>query len=194
MWKAESPEVRAKYYAKSVAIKDQLIRAQPNYRYQPRRSADIKRRVRVTTADGNQMAVAPEQEEILNQLYPGITSIRVDPITSSTNIFQTSHVPKAKAPVTITDWVPQDALFNLPAPMAPQQQLAIFGNAVPVIDYSAALVPIATSTTNGADQEEDDEEDEADMEDDDAEEEDVINPTQNNITDVDNFNAAMFGM
>jgi hypothetical protein len=194
MWKAESPEVRAKYYAKSVAIKDQLIRAQPNYRYQPRRSADIKRRVRVTTADGNSMAVAPEQEEILNQLYPGITSIRVDPTTSSTNIFQSSHVSKAKGPVTITNWVPQDALFNIPAPMAAQQQLALFGNALPAIDYSAALVPAGISSANVAEQEEDEEENEDDMEDGDAEEDDVINATQNNITEVDNFNAAMFGM
>ncbi|KAK0753562.1 high mobility group box domain-containing protein, partial [Schizothecium vesticola] len=43
LWKAERPEVRAKYYAKSVELKDQLLRAQPHYRYQPRRSADIRR-------------------------------------------------------------------------------------------------------------------------------------------------------
>ncbi|KAK0725630.1 high mobility group box domain-containing protein, partial [Lasiosphaeris hirsuta] len=44
MWKNETPEVRAKYYAKSLAMKDEIIRRHPEYRYKPRRSSEIKRR------------------------------------------------------------------------------------------------------------------------------------------------------
>jgi len=193
MWKAESAEVRAKYYAKSVALKDQLIRAQPNYRYQPRRSADIKRRLRVTSADGNQMVVAPEQQEILNQLYPGITSIRVDPITSSTSIFQSSHVSKTKGPVTITNWAPQNALFSFQtAPIPAQQQVVLFGKSLPTIDCDAALIPAGTSSVNVAEQQDDDEED--NMINDTSTRENSINTIPTGISDIDNFNAAMYGM
>ncbi|KAK4466726.1 mat a-1 [Cladorrhinum samala] len=44
MWKAESAEVRAKYQAMAEFVKDQLMVKHPSYRYNPRKSHEIRRR------------------------------------------------------------------------------------------------------------------------------------------------------
>jgi len=46
MWKGESPEVRALYHQKAEELKQQLLDNQPEYRYSPRKSSEIRRRAR----------------------------------------------------------------------------------------------------------------------------------------------------
>ncbi|KAK3360796.1 mating-type protein Mat a-1, partial [Lasiosphaeria ovina] len=43
MWRRETEEIRTEYFLKAQECKNQLLKYYPQYKYTPRRSADIRR-------------------------------------------------------------------------------------------------------------------------------------------------------
>lgn len=152
MWKNETQEIRAKYYAKSLALKDQIMRLNPEYRYQPRKSSQIKRRVRVIndqSLEGRQnFTLLPSDDYMIRQLYPGITGIKTNEDDGSADIYRQKigadhHLP----PLNIPNWTPwafPEQLIDMNSlthtTQAPINQVAVFGKTVPMIDPEAGIL------------------------------------------------------
>ena len=85
MWRDEQPHVRDKYFNMASEIKDRLLLEHPDYRYNPRRSQDIRRRVspylkiKLLNYDNNGNllwgTVDPEDTAIIRSHFYGVVRI-----------------------------------------------------------------------------------------------------------------------
>lgn len=79
MWQAETNDVRAKYKKLAEFEKNEHLRLYPNYRYQPRKPSEKKRRMSKKKADaiGFQKAEAYlSQNQVLGELHGDLGEIR----------------------------------------------------------------------------------------------------------------------
>ena len=72
MWKSGTPEVRQKYYLKSVQFQQELLAANLDYKYNPRRPAEIQRRRYIKVdSEASKGVMRQQDEDVVRALFPG---------------------------------------------------------------------------------------------------------------------------
>jgi len=147
MWKNETPEVRELYHIKSLKLKRLLLTSMPTYKYTPRRPEEIRRRRLHASSrqTGPQTEMPTQEEEIIRSLFPGTVNITADKHANATSIRQ-HYGAEEIPPTTIPGWVPTTIPANMGtqglegATAPPIDQVAIFGQVVPTIDFTNAYL------------------------------------------------------
>ncbi|KAK0633696.1 hypothetical protein B0T14DRAFT_561263 [Immersiella caudata] len=155
MWKSESEEIRQKYHLRAMAIKKALLKDQPHYKYQPRRSDEIQRRRRQLPVKQENGQLAPDsvivngQEDVIPQPYSGTVAAVTNASDNSTGIYQEHGMssPTAGAvgdwtPTTLSEHITETGLplpWNFPVPSV--DQAAVFGQVLPRLEFNGANTP-----------------------------------------------------
>lgn len=158
MWKSESEEVRHKYHIRSTAIKRAFLSAQPDYKYSPRKPEDIQRRkkhIPLERPNGRELDVVmvPSHEEVIRQLFPGTVGITTD-MRKECVIAQEYGPTKRIRTTNIAGWTPAtmseeyiDSGLPLPFDVPPIDQVALFGQVAPKINFDGACISPAPTET-----------------------------------------------